>query len=152
MKRALATLALLALVGIAAAADKPNFSGTWKMNPAKSAYGQIPPPESFTRNIEHAEPSISIAEEQTGPGSQPPSKRAMKTDGQPVMNEINNIPVKLTATWDGAALMANTNVESMGVTFKDKMSLSTDGKELTSVVQIESTAGSIELKIVFDKQ
>ena len=71
MRLALTALVIVAFAGNVAAADKPNFSGQWKMNASKSDYGQIPPPESFTRKIEHVEPSIEIVEEQTGPGTTP---------------------------------------------------------------------------------
>ena len=76
----------------------------------------------------------------------------MKTDGQVVVAQINGGEVKLSATWDGAVLMAATAIDSFGVTFKDKMSLSDNGKTLTSIVQLESGQGSAELKIVFERQ
>jgi hypothetical protein len=50
MKRALiAVLATMVLAGTAPAADKPNFSGEWSMNAAKSDFGQLPAPTSFVR-------------------------------------------------------------------------------------------------------
>ena len=60
-------LSLMALIG--AATDKPNFSGEWKMNAAKSNFGQLPPPGSFVRKIQHKDPSLSIIEEQIGRAS-----------------------------------------------------------------------------------
>ena len=75
MKRALITA--LAIVTIAAGAvaaekpkgsDKPNYSGEWKMNPATSNFGQFPPPNSFVRKIEHADPVLSIVEDQAAGG------------------------------------------------------------------------------------
>jgi hypothetical protein len=152
MRLALSAIALIAIVSSASAADKPNFSGSWKLNVAKSEYGPIPPPESFTRKVEHAEPSITIVEEQTGPGTTPSTTRKLTTDGQSTVTDINGAPVKLTATWEGSSLLATTSIETFGVTFKDKMSLSADGKEMTSAVQVESPQGSIELKIVFERQ
>lgn len=152
MVRVLAALTIMTFIGTAAAADKPNFSGQWTMNVSKSDYGQLPPPQSFARKIEHAEPSITIVEEQTGPNTTPTSTRKMKTDGQAAVDNINGADVKLTATWEATALVATTAIESFGVTFKDKMSLSEDGKTLTSVVDVESGQGNAVLKIVFDKQ
>src|ERR1044071_4349740 len=45
---------------------KPNYSGTWKLNLAKSDYGPVPAPESQMYTIEHKEPSIKISVEQKG--------------------------------------------------------------------------------------
>jgi len=53
-------LAIAALASIALAVDKPNFSGDWKMNAAKSNFGAIPAPATYTRKVTHAEPSITI--------------------------------------------------------------------------------------------
>src|SRR5687768_3835638 len=87
--RHLLIVTLLALFGAASAADKPNFSGVWKMNLDKSAYGPVPPPLTFVRTVQHADPSITILEEQTGPGATPSTTRSMKTDGKPISAEIS---------------------------------------------------------------
>jgi hypothetical protein len=152
MKRVLVALAMMAVVGTVTAADKANFSGQWKINTSKSDYGPLPFPDSFTRKVEHVEPSITIIEEQTGPGTTPTTTRKMKTDGQPVIEQMNGGDVKLSAAWEGSSLIATTAIESFGVSFKDRMSLSDDGKSLTSVVQVDSPQGSVELKIVFDRE
>ena len=152
MKYIFAAVAMMGLAVSAGAADKPNFSGNWKMNVSKSDYGQFPPPDSFIRTIKHSEPSISIYEEQKGPNTQPPSTREMTTDGKEASSNINGADVKLTATWEGTALTAKTVIDNFGVAFIDKMTLSADGKELTSMVQIESAQGNAAIKVVFDKQ
>jgi hypothetical protein len=149
---------LLALVSVAAVASaaavshKPDFSGEWKMNAAKSIYGAIPAPALFVRKIAHAEPHITIMEEQSGGGSDGTITRKMTTDGKPANIDLNGTPVACSAAWDGTTLIATTAVDSAGVTFKDKMTLSEDGKTLTSVVKITSSQGEGELTIVFDRQ
>ena len=45
---------------------KPNYSGIWKLNLAKSDYGPVPAPESQVYTIEHKEPSIKIIVDQKG--------------------------------------------------------------------------------------
>jgi hypothetical protein len=151
------TVVMMAVVGAAHAADKPvadkpNFSGTWKMNAAKSDFGGAPPPESFVRTIDHKEPSITIVEQQTGPGATPTSTRKMTTDGKPAEVDISGALVNLAASWDGATLIATTTIDNLGVKFTDKMSLAADGKELESHVQIESAQGNLAIKVVFEKQ
>jgi hypothetical protein len=45
------------------AADKPNFSGNWKINMAKSDFGPAPPAPSFVIHVTHSEPSLTIVQE-----------------------------------------------------------------------------------------
>ena len=66
MKLVSKLLILAALSGAAFAADKPDFSGDWKINFNRSNFGQIPAPANYTRKITHAEPSLTIEETQTG--------------------------------------------------------------------------------------
>jgi len=148
----LAAFAMIAVSSVGSAADQPKFSGDWKMNPAKSNYAGFPAPASMTRKIELAEPSLVIVENQSGGASDGTTTRKYTTDGKSSAFEINGTAITGSATWDGSALIVNTIVESVGLTFKDRMSLSPDGKELTSVVQIATQQGPAELTIVFDRQ
>jgi hypothetical protein len=159
MKRVLfAALAILAVAAGAAAADKPkaldkpNYSGEWKMNPTVSNFGQLPPPNSFVRKITHADPALSIVEDQAAGGAQSTTTRKMTTDGKPTTLELNGYSAVCSAVWDGRDLVATTNMESAGAKFTDRMSLSADGKTLTSKVQISTTQGDADVTIVFDRQ
>jgi hypothetical protein len=159
MKRALiAALAILTLAAGATAAEKPkasdqpNFSGDWKMNSAASNFGQIPPPNSLVRKIQHADPGLNIVEEQSAGGAQSTTTRKLTTDGQSAALELNGFPAMCSAVWDGKDIVATTNMESAGLKFTDRMSLSPDGKTLTSKVQIASAQGNGDITIVFDRQ
>ena len=149
---AIAALALLAVSGIVAAADKPNFSGEWKMNSARSDFGTLPPPTSFVRKIAHADPSLTIVENQSAGGAETTTTRALTTDGKISSLELNGVTAACAATWDGTALIATTTLDNVGLKFKDNMSLSSDGKVLTSKVQIATAQGDAEITIVFDRQ
>jgi hypothetical protein len=148
----LIALALWCVSAGATAADKPDFSGDWKMNPAKSAYGPIPMPSSFIRKISHKEPSLVIVEEQTQDGVNQVTKRAVTTDGHAATLDINGTQATCSATWDGNAIIANSAVDSYGITFRDRMTLSADGKVLTSEIQVFSSQGDAAMTIVFDRQ
>jgi hypothetical protein len=159
MKRALiAAFAALTIVAGAAvadqpkASDKPNYSGEWKMNPASSNFGQFPAPSSFVRKIEHKDPALNIIEDQAAGGAQSTTLRKLMTDGQPATQQLNGYAATCSAVWDGNDIVATTNMEAMGLKFTDRMSLSADGKTLTSKVQISSNQGDGELTIVFDRQ
>jgi hypothetical protein len=159
MKRVLvAAVAILTLAAGAAAAekpkasDRPNYSGEWKMNSAASNFGQLPAPDSFVRKIEHADPALNIVENQSAGGAQSATTRKMTTDGKPASIELNGFTALCSAVWDGKDIVATSNLESAGLKFTDKMSLSADGKTLTSKVHIASPQGDADLAIVFDRQ
>ena len=136
----------------AAASEKPNFSGEWKMNVAKSNFGQLPPPAKFVRRIQHSEPSLTVIEEQTAGGRDSTTTRKITTDGKSVTLELNGAPALCSSVWDGTDIVATTALDTVGLKFTDRMSLSPDGRMLTSKVQIASPQGDGELIVVFDRQ
>ncbi len=150
-----AVLVMAALASIALAADKPNFSGEWKMNAAKSNFGPIPAPATYTRKITHAEPSITIEDTQTGTalGDQH-DKRTYTTDGTEISYQSNGADVKAGLTWDGDALLidAKASIQGMDIVIKDKIALGDGGKTMTDSVHIATGQGDIDLTLVFDKQ
>ena len=150
-----AALIIAALAGIALAADKPNFSGDWKMNAAKSNFGAIPAPATYTRKVTHVEPSITIENTQTGTalGDQHDT-RTYTTDGKEVSYQANGADVKAAITWDGNALLINSkaSIQGMDIIIKDTITLADDGKTMTDAVHVASPQGDIDLALVFDKQ
>jgi hypothetical protein len=147
-----ALLVVAALAGTAAAADKPNFSGEWKMNAAKTNFGPLPPPTSIVRKVTHAEPSLVIVEEQQGDLGTQNTTRKYTTDGKDTSFEANGAEVKGSAVWDGNVIVVTSSVDAVGLKFIDRMNLSEDGRTLTSVVHIASPQGELDITIVFDKQ
>ena len=147
-----ALVAVTLLAGTAGAADKPNFTGKWKMNAAKSTFGGGPPPDSIDRTISHAEPLLQIEEEQLGPGGVQKTSRKYTTDGTAMSFESQGTQVTSSAVWHDSALVIVSKVEAIGVQFTDRMSLSADGNTLTSAVRIESAQGGIDITVVFDRQ
>jgi hypothetical protein len=164
MKRVLiAVLAMLTIAGGAVAAekptaakaantDKPNFSGEWTMNAAKSNFGQLPAPTKFVRKIQHSEPSLTVIEEQSAGGRDSTTTRKITTDGKSVTLELNGAFALCSSVWNGTDIVATTSLDSVGLKFTDRMSLSSDGKTLTSKVQIATPQGDGELTIVFERQ
>jgi hypothetical protein len=124
--RIFAILVALALTAQQAPAQsKPNFSGSWKMSAARSDFGAIPAAVSMERKITHAEPSLVIVEAQdVGSGVQT-ATRTYTTDSE---------------------------VEVVMLKYIDRMTLSPDGKTLTSVVKLATPQGEVDMKVVFEKQ
>ncbi|MEO8029075.1 MAG: hypothetical protein ABI823_21520 [Bryobacteraceae bacterium] len=140
------TLALAAM----ASAQKPNFSGTWKLDPAKSDFGPQPVPDTMSVKVTHDDPKLKIF--QSGP--QGDSEMAFTTDGKEVTNQMQGMDVKGVAKWEGAALVVDNKLDLGGteVTFKQTYALSEDGKVLTNKTHIVSPQGEFDMKIVFNKQ
>jgi type 1 fimbria pilin len=156
MKSLAATILMIAAVAsVALAADKPNFSGDWKLNAAKSNFGPLPAPATYTRKVTHAEPSITIEDTQTGSvaGDQH-DRRSYTTDGTEISYQANGADVKAGLTWDGDALQINAkaSIQGMDIVIKDKIALSDGGKTMTDSVHIATPQGEIDLTLVFDKQ
>jgi hypothetical protein len=147
----LIALTMVAIASIAWAAGKPNFSGQWQLNLSKSNYGAMPAPTSMLRTITHAEPSLEVVDDQNGGRRTGVSTRKYMTGGQTTAFEVNGAAVEGSAAWEGNSLIVTTKVESVGLVFNDKMSLSADGKELTSHVQIDSSRGPSQVILVFDR-
>jgi len=151
----IALVSLFALAALAVAADKPNFSGDWKMNAAKSDFGPIPAPMSFARKVTHAEPSITFEDTQTGTAAgDQHDTRTYTTDGKQIAYQANGADVKSAATWDGDALQVDStaSVQGTDIAIKDKITLSDGGKTMTDNIHIGSPQGELDFKIVFEKQ
>ena len=159
MKRAL-MLALIAAVILpfpAGAQSKPDFSGTWTMDTAKSD----PAPQGRgggggggTVTIKQTATELSITSE----GRQGPQTLTYKLDGSPSTNTVmgrgGQSEVKSTAKWDGSALVIESTRDFGGntVTTKETRRLDSSGREMT--VEIATTGGqqgAMTRKVVYTK-
>jgi hypothetical protein len=148
-------LCILAAWSLAAAADnKPNFSGEWKMNLAQGVLGPIPAPASLTRRIVHSEPSLIITEDQKGGSGDHVFTRHYTTDGKQVAFLENGANITARARWEGAALLIASEADAGGTTvaFVERMTLSNAGKTLTDFLHIVTPQGEIDATYSFEKQ
>lgn len=110
----IATLLLLAL-----AAPRPDFSGEWELNVAKSDFGpNYPAPKSRTDKVDHRDPNLHITvTEQFANAPQPVTGTVRyTTDGNERLNQILGNPLKATANWDSDKLVIDTWVNFNGRT------------------------------------
>ena len=146
---------LLFLAASASAQTKPNFSGDWKLNIAKSNFGQMPAPSSLTEKITHSDPSLKVQTAQSGDFGDLNSDFSFTTDGKESQNAMGDM-FKMTSTvkWDGDILMFDSKMDFQGtaMTGVDKWSLSPDGKTITVQRHFNGPMGEGDAVMVLDKQ
>jgi hypothetical protein len=145
--------ACLASGGITAA-QPPNLTGTWKMNPARSDYGPLPAPEKLTQKMEHQDPSLKITTVQGGRSGDLTSETVYSTDGRETVNKVMGAEARSTARWTGRVLHVETRLQVQGheIQFSDRWDLSADGRSLTVARHIRSPQGEMDIKFVLEKQ
>jgi len=133
---------------------KPDFSGTWKLNVAKTDFGALPGPDSRLDVITHKEPSLT--DDVVAEGAQGKQQYTVKytTDGKEVTNQIGPLAVNSTLKWEASNLVITSKFvyNDADVNVHSTWALSADGKTLTINVHFASTMGETDQKIVFEKQ
>jgi hypothetical protein len=166
MKTIIATAGILLLTFVALPARqtaraqdaRPNFTGKWVLDAAKSDFGPMPPPDSVIHTIDHKEPTLKIATAQKSAQGDVTNERTLTTDGKPNVNKVRmggpEQDVTSTTTWVGKTLKTVMKAEVQGMTlgFNDTWTLSDDGKVLTIVRAITSDQGEFAVTTVFNKQ
>jgi hypothetical protein len=148
-------LLAIAAVGMARAADKPNLSGNWKMDLANSDFGGGPAPDSFTRKIEHSEPSLIFTDEQTSAAGTEKAVRKYTTDAKETTYQWMGGEVKSAAHWEQNTLLIVGKLDASGteVIVNSILTLSADGKTLTESDKILAAGNEVAaFKIVLIKQ
>jgi hypothetical protein len=147
MKRVLllATIAAVILPFVGHAQSKPDFSGTWtldmaKSDPARGGGG------GGGRAAGPVEIKQTAAEITIGPAT-------YKLDGSESINEGRGGQAKSKASWDGSSLVIETtrDIQGMSITTHEVRKLDNGGKEM----QVESTTqtpnGEQKRKTVYTK-
>lgn len=143
----------LTLFAAAAAFAATDFSGTWKMDPAKSDFGPIPPPESMTRVVTQDGDSITFETTQKNEQGEVKTKISFKLDGSPSVNKTALGEVKGTAKFEGDKLRIKSTRETQGmeITFDELWALAADGKTINIVNKVGTPQGDLEIKLVLIK-
>ena len=140
-------VALLCSTGLAQTPAKPNFTGTWVMDVAKSDLGGSPPAKSHVLTIVHKEPNITLDREIDGRKDSAP----FRTDGvETTFTSSCCGDVKTSGVWDGTTL--KRRVSNPAITQNDTWTLSADGKTLTIVRDVDQEGGAFKVTMVFAKK
>jgi hypothetical protein len=135
------------------AADKPDFSGNWKLNVEKSDFGPMPKPEKADYTIVHKDPEMNVKSVAVGSMGEMTNEVKILTDGTEFTNTIRGQEVKGTAKWEGKTLVVTQKLEIQGtaITFIQKWTLSDDGKSIVQEVNISTPQGEVAQKAILDK-
>jgi hypothetical protein len=138
---------------LAAAGNRPNFSGVWKLDAAKSEFGKAPAPQKLTTQIEHRDPEVKVHSDITGPQGSYSTDYKWVTDGRENVNTVRGNEIRATVVWNGQTLISNakTTVNGAVLTIVDVWALSPDGKTMTISRTVQGPQGSAEQKYVYEK-
>lgn len=154
MNRSLAVSAVLA-ASLVFAQTKPNLSGTWKQDNAKSIFGGLPAPISVTDIITHHEPNIHLTQTVVGPqGDSITSEHDYANDGREQPGKSRNYTEKNTVKWEGNSLVFESKRDYSGrdVLIRERWTLSPDGNTLTKERITTGAKGEVRQVFVFEKQ
>ncbi len=146
--------AFVIVCGLALAAEKPNFSGTWTLETAKSDFGSFPPPTKSTLKVDHQDPKLNFTSTAETEMGEQTIELKLLTDGTESTNEVMGMQVKTTAKWDGNAVAMQSKVTTPNgdVTLDERWSLADDGKTLTIDRKWTGGFGETTQKLVHAKQ
>lgn len=133
--------------------SRPDFSGTWTRDAARSD----PTPQGRGGGSSHTikQTATEIAVTIAGRGG--PETSIYKLDGPESTNQVQSpegpLTVKGTARWDGASLVIETTreIRGMTITTREVRTLDVSGKEMTIEAITRSPQGEIKRKVVFKK-
>ena len=137
---------------------KPDFTGKWNLDAAKSDFGAMPAPASIVHDVEHKEPNLKITTTQKSEAGESTNTRTFSTDGKDSTNKITMMgaeyPVTTSAKWDGQSLAVTASFDAQGATVQlnDTWTLSPDGKVLTITRIAKTPQGDFTTKSVYNKQ
>jgi hypothetical protein len=160
MKTVLSVIGALLLSVTAALAQgaMPNFSGTWKLDAAKSDFGPLPAPDSIVMVIDHKEPALKVSVTQKSQMGDASNDSTFTTDGKDNVNKMRSpagdMDVTSTTKWKGQTLATSRTIEAQGMTIgiDETWDLSADGKVLTVNRQLKTPQGDFATKFALNKQ
>ena len=101
------------LEGIGTGPPKPNFSGTWKFDLARSVL-QIPQPDSTTFVIDHREPLLRISRTHVVGDKADTFALDLTTDGREVTLDRGELRLRARAYWDEDTLVFDSRLARGG--------------------------------------
>lgn len=144
-----ATFLVLAAALALAADDKPNLTGTWKLNTAKSDFSSRGMPSALAVKIDHQDPVFKYSVTGTQDGNEFEESGEMTIGGKESRSS-NGLTLK--AHWEGKVLVVAYKNEDGSFSGLAHDTLSENGKTLTRDAEIKSSEGDYKQHVVLEKQ
>jgi hypothetical protein len=152
----IAVILSLSLVALAVPAqEKPDFSGDWVLNKAKSTViKQLAGLEKAVAHIEHHDPVFKFQRTFTIDGKDNSFGYDLTTDGEEVVSDQGDSKLYSRLYWDGNALVFFTRIVAPAgeATNIVHYRLAREGRELRAEEQFRGPQVSYDNLWVFDKQ
>ncbi len=132
---------------------KPNFSGTWRANFAKSKL-QIKQPDNTVFTIEHREPRFVLSRTHTFEGKSDTWGITITTDGKEVVRNESGRTLHARLIWERDSLVFDVQIDLPDGKGHDrvKYSISRDGKTFTALESYRDAKNSYNNVWVFDRE
>jgi len=124
------SLSLLFAAAALPAQTQPNFTGTWKLNTAKSKLGNAGV-SALGVDIDHKDPVLKYTAKGTSGGQDFEVTETLTTDGK-TSRDSQGTNVK--AHWEGATLVAEGSGDDGSMIYISRLTLAEDGKTMTRVL------------------
>ncbi len=152
IQRVLGLVLGFTLVGLTVGAQsKPDFSGTWKFEAAKSDPQMAPPGMQVPPDPAQLVIQQTAAEMTIDNGA---AKATFKLDGSDSTNSMNGIPVVTQTAWEGDTIVTRGSIKlpNMTIDFSDTRALSADGRVMTVTHHGKiADMGEATRKLIFTK-
>ena len=143
----ISTLLVLGLVVTGLAQTKPNFTGTWKLNVAKSDNDESLP-QNLVATVDHKDPVLSYTVKGSANGQEINDTETLRTDGTPTKSSND---ITIVGHWDGPNLVLEGTAPDQSPVFEVHLSLSDDGKTITRLVVRKNSNQQQTRREIYDK-
>lgn len=128
---------------------KPNFSGHWELDKAKSEFGGAagPVPQNIIMQIDQEGKNIALTMTFITPNGEIKNPEKLRTDGVPTVNVIRGHKLTMTTHWQGDTLVTVTQAPQ-GHKLTETRTLSKNGKAMMTTVG----SGPGKRKVVYVKK
>jgi hypothetical protein len=139
-----------------AAVMRPDFSGTWVLDTARSEFGQIPGGRPLARTdvIVHRDPQLAQTLYLRLVGGPDTTRYRYATDSTRAVHRVENRDIEAHVWWAGDTLRLESMSKLMmfEMWLRERWTLSPDGRTLTMSRHITYPLGKGDQKLLFVKQ
>jgi len=130
------------------AQTKPNLTGTWELNVQKSDLGGAPITK-LAAQIEHKDPVLKFVVAGKAGGEDFTETETYSSDGTPTTNARGD---QVKVHWDGTTLVIETTAPDGNALDISRITLSSDGTNLTRDYECKSANDAQKRHEIYDKR